>query len=431
MIASLALGFLLAPQTEPTVPEPNRMLTCPQTSVRYRAERIEDARAVGITFGVRVGTDHDPSGHEGLAHAVSSYLRLHFEHAERATLGLRSSVNRRGTLVRGVVASTEVDRCLEEFGALLAGSTIDPDLAERALAQARMLADDESSVLPGRMLYWRARRSLRAGHPAGRLAVGDERSLEALTPDVLERRLRAVFAPSNAFVVTVGVLDEAKLGELIAEHLGPREPATPLAVVTSAAGDPPEASSDYHRVDAPFVTAAIIAPTWGEADYLPFAIGMVALRTRATRVFGAYRRGESRARFPFVDFNYYAEPGVVVVNRRGRDGDPESLARQEVTGLLADVREHGFTLSEIRAAVQELQQAFMMPPYDDAMRAVLRQNPPALGLRAYTLALLEVFDWPENLPVLLAKVKVRDVNRVVKSAFATPAIHWFSVLPTE
>ena len=136
-----------------------------------------------------------------------------------------------------------------------------------------------------------------------------------------------------------------------------------------------------------------------------------------------------RARFDFVAFNYMDELGVVMVNRRGRNGDSLDRVKAEIGGLLADLREHGATRGEIARATGEITQSLAIGPYGRSFTDVAVRNPNALHPRAWVLAMYDVFGWPADLTLLFKKTPVVAVGRALGEALAKDRVQWFALLP--
>lgn len=403
------------------------------SGIRYRSGTVPNGGHVCVVSGVRCGLDHDPPGRTGLARVVASWLRLRFDSDERTReLGISVRAIGPATCFAATVETEKVGAVLEAIAATLGGRVrVEPDLHARAVAQVKLRADDETKVLPGPMLFWRARRAMLVGDPRGRFGPGIPAELDAIEPAEVEEHLRRHFAPQHAFVVAVGGLDDARLGKLVDAAFAKREGADVVAPEPRIHDRAPaeDAETVHGRVDAPFVTAAIPALRVGDPGYAQFAIAMGVLRVRALRKFGSPRGGEIKARFDPVAFNYLDEPGVVLVNRRGQDGDSADRVRSEIKGLLADLRIHGAQMREVGQAAAEIARSLALPPFERKFNEFAVKQPRALYPRAWVMAMYEVFGWPADLATVFTKTSARSIPPALSAALAKDRVRWFALLP--
>ncbi len=433
MIALFALPLVLACQ-EPEATEPFtplEFLTEESTGTRYYSAFVEGASHVCLVAGVKFGFDHDPAGRTGLARTVATTLRIHFAQAPRRELGVAVRTIGPGTVMAATVPADAARRVLGEFAEVLDGDfAVSDDLAARAVSQVKLRCDDETELLPGPVLYWRARRAMLVGDPRGRQAPGIPGELETLSAAEIEATIERHFAPAHAFVTAVGATDDVTLATDIATTFSPPRDGTVAAdPMSHDTAKPTEDITEHGLVDAPFVSAALRAKSWGDPGYLPFVVAMGIVRARAARSFQPFRGGEAKARFEFVNYSYLDEPGVVMINRRGRNGDSVERVQQEIRGLLADLREHGATSTEIGYAIHEVSQSLSLPPYGSNFARIAARSPQALYPRAWVLALYEVFEWPADLPQLFSKTTVGQVSKEFETALAVDRVRWFALRP--
>ncbi len=174
---------------------------------RLRCDSVAGSDYVSFVFGVAVGTDDDPPGQTGLAEVVQQLLRLELPPIEK---GQPVEVRVLGptTLIGANVEKERAGDFLAFLKRLLNGTVgTDPDLVARAKGKALLRADTETAELPGRVLYWRARRLLLEGEPGGRDGAGVPVQIEALEPEQIVGWVHRYFTPDNAFLVVLGASD--------------------------------------------------------------------------------------------------------------------------------------------------------------------------------------------------------------------------------
>jgi hypothetical protein len=209
---------------------------------------------------------------------------------------------------------------------------------------------------------------------------------------------------------------------------------TKIEKLPRSAGAPPAAIHDsaptlaaeapHDRVDGPYVTAAWRALQPTDADYLPFVVGMLAMRSQAHLEFGRFRGMEWKAMFPFVAFEYWKGDTLVRVNRRGPNGSTIAATRSEIEQLLRRIRRTGIRRSALDPARLEVANTLAVPPYASAAG-------PYLSVRARYLATALCLQWPMDAAERVGKVALDDVNRVLRERLDPERIRWFGLRPTK
>lgn len=401
--------------------------------LRYHVTEVPTSAHVAVVLGFGVGVEHDPAATPGLTRAAADALRLHFEQPDLAPLRLGVRVARRTTFVTCVVETAQLDRLQPLLQQMVEGTLgLEDDVLQRAIARTRLRADDETTVLPGPILAARARAQLLAGTPGARPDAGSPDALDAVDPAALRRWLGGAFTSDRAFLVAVGGVNEADSAALFAgwRWQGEAERIEDLAPVTAAAAQPAAAHTEHHLVDAPFVTAALPVPSWGEPRFLESWIVLDAIRARAARVFLRYRGGEAQARFPFVGFDDLDAPPLMLINRRGETKNDIDQVMAEVRGLLADLREHGLVMQEVGQSTRRIAAGFAVPPFEAARMQSLAENPRLLLSRAYVIAAYHVNEWPRGLSALVLQASLRNVQLQTRELLAKDRVQVFSLRPT-
>ncbi len=391
----------------------------------HKVLALPSAKEVAVVLAVGCGYEHDPERATGLARALATMLRLQETGDDR----LQVRTVGRATLLGGVFAPERLPEKLARFATLLTGRLpAAEEAAVVAIARARLEADDDTEIVPGPVLEMRARRVLLAGTPGGRQVLGVPAQMN-FTPEQLAARFAAAWRPDNAHLVVLGAVDEGRVREAIAKHFGPLERggAPPARCVHDPLPPPPE-EAPLARLDAPFVSAGLVGPRCGEPDWLPFLIAAEVLRVRALQAFREPRGGELQARFAPLAFDYWDGGTLVLVNRRGRNGDAAAEPRSEIRALLARFHGEGPRPEELAQATLSVARALWLPPYGDA-EPLLAKEPRLLLGRAVTLAMARVEGWPADTNHLTGRIRAPEVMDVIARRFQPAAWRWFVLLP--
>jgi hypothetical protein len=422
LLCACALSAAVSPQDAVRPGEPLRFETVGTGGGRYRIDPIPGAGQVSVWLTLGLGSDHDPAGQPGLARVVGEVLRGELP-AATPQRPVEVLVTDRATMVGVLLEPAELGPLLDAVGRWLEGRlALDDDGLAKAAGRALLRADDEAAVLPGPMLRERAEAILFAGEPIARPAAGQAERIRALGAAAIRAGFARACHPSRASLVLVGAVaaDDGELRGALARALAPAErPAAacpPVAAADEEVGGPAETLSA--RVDAPFVAVGLAAPRWGEADYLPFLVGMEVLRARAAGTFQALRGGEVRAEFPPVGYDFLRMPRAAFVGRRGRDGDPVEAPAAEIESLLAGLRAGGAELPEIQSARAILLGTLDLPPLRPELREVVERHPVVLHQRGYVVACYGLHGWPADLRQAVGSVPHAEVDRLLARVLA-------------
>lgn len=400
--------------------------------LRARCVSVPDARGACVLLGVRVGHDHDPPGCTGLAEVVGDWLRLTQESLpppQRWTVSVHGTL----TLVSLLLDDgrpESVRGALQRCAALLAGELpLTDDLAARARAAAALRADDALEVFPGPQLAARARRLLLRGEPAGRQIEGIAAELAAVDRARLESWARAHVGPGNALAVVFAPAAEAALAADVRATLGAIDRRVAAAAVTTHdALPPPPAETSSERVAAPYGGYALLAPAVGDERHLAFLVAMDVLARHAWAAFRDPRGGESQGRASPFSFRFHEGERVVLLVRRGRDGDPAAAVRAELDRFLDRIARASVALEEVAVAAGNVARILGFPPYDEIVAAQLRQ-PAGMFARARLLLFGEVLGWSSDLSDRIGRLPVGFVQRVLAESVAGDRRLWVSLSP--
>ncbi|MCR9248232.1 MAG: hypothetical protein NXI31_24655 [bacterium] len=302
------------------------------------------------------GVDDDAPGESGVARVLA---RLRLQRARAAVPEAGRSGSLVGADVSILFVSVPQDRW--PLGAAFVRALFDDELPlttdEIALATARvaLAVDDAEWLYPGWVLQSRARRALLTGS-AQRGLHGDARSVQQVTPARVRELLgRACGVEHAVFGAVPAAVRELRLPGRPPQGAPPRRAVEPAKSVREPSGSAPGSPTiaKHSRVNGPFVAVAARAP--GPAEHAAFAVGVEVARARArrrlpNRLFEAHRF----ARAPLVGWSWLDADAIVVLTRRGHDGDEPEQAFAELDALLADLRERPPSARELEKARRTL-----------------------------------------------------------------------------
>ncbi|MEO2237582.1 MAG: hypothetical protein ABGW95_05020, partial [Candidatus Poseidoniia archaeon] len=385
---------------------------------------VAEAAEVSIAPALPVGWQHDPKGRTGCAEVMRWLLTVAQKDVPESQR-LKVAVRPRMTLLwHSGPRRDAVDRLAFVEKVLAGRIDVTPDDLAVALGRARLESDDHSWLFPGSVIRQKAWREVWRGQPGGRQSLGIASEIASLDAVALQNRLRQHYGCTEAALVVIGnpAAKEWQAFRTKLEKLLRTAGAPPLVIHDTA--PTLEAEAPHDRIDGPFVTAAwhTLSPT--AADYLPFVVGMLALRTEASREFGGYRGMEWRALFPFVSFEYWKDDSLVRVNRRGLNGSTVADTRAEIEQFLRRIRRAGLRRGALDAARIEVANTVAVPPYASAAG-------PYLSVRARYVATALCLEWPMDAAERVGKVELAEVNRVLREHLAPDRVHWFALRPAK
>lgn len=400
-----------------------------RNGLQVRFVPVAGSGAVCLALALRVGAEHDPAGRTGLAQVLAEALRLREEGVPEPQR-VRVVVRDAATMAGLIVPSADLEAGLARLRPWLAGDPgFDADLVARAVARAKLRADDATRIFPGPMLYSMARRALLRGTPQGRQSVGIPGEMDRIDAAFLRDWADRCLRPRHAVLVVLGDVSEKAMraavdGALASLPRGDRE--APPPTVYDPLGEVP-ASLVHDRLEAPYVAAAWRAPAAGDPHWAAFVVAMTVLGGRAALAFHQPRGREAAARARPFFFPWLEGGRVVMMIRRARDGEGPERARAELEDFLDAARRFGPDPAEVARAAAAVALEVTPPPYPEALVRPMRRHPQALYGPALTLAMGQVLGRPGDLPDRIGSLPAVAVRRALVEAVRSPL--WLVLVP--
>lgn len=430
VVLYLSLSLVVAQEQDPVGPPARSALgfdTLP-SGMRAAVVPITGSNHVALTALLPVGGAHDPADRTGFAAVMEAVLQLQQEEQpeqDRLTVEMRE----RTTVFSGVFPAERLPAVLRNLNGMLGEQKPSDGALQRAKARTLLEIDDATHVYPGPILRWRAQQVVFTGTALGRPMIGIPAEVEAITTEEVAQRTRAHYAPGQVVLAVVGAPAETAARGAIAEVFAGARRGEPAAMVSVPPTTEIVAETVHDRVDAPFVTLAFSTPSESLTDDLPFVIALQIVNARAARAFGEPRQGEMQARFRYMFGSFWEGSRLVLLNRRGRNGDELQAPRSEIEALLFGIRDRGLSTDEISAAAVSVGHMLMLPPYPEDLQKNLRTQPRLLQSRAFVLATAELLGWPGDLPNRVGAVLVGDVQKALMQVYNPARWHWLALVP--
>jgi hypothetical protein len=119
---------------------------------------------------------------------------------------------------------------------------------------------------------------------------------------------------------------------------------------------------------------------------------------------------------------------LLIVNRRGFNGDEPDRTRGELRAFLQRLRTEPPAPEEIGQAAVNLARTYWLPPYSGGEDA-LRESPVLLFSRAATLAAAWSHSWPADFGRLVQNVDVATVRKLAVEMIAPERLAWATLVP--
>ncbi len=398
--------------------------------LRYRTVDVPGSRHEFLALVLEVGREHDPRGSTGMAEVVGAALTLAQE-GETEQRRFKVVVKEGFTLLWIIAPVGEVEGRLQFLVELLDGSLqLDDDLLRRARAIAALRADDDSMIFPGPILRQRAQRVLLAGTAGGRQSLGIPAEITAISIAQIRARIRDSYRSGAAILGLLGGMNDDQLAgcldALVSIPAG--DGPAPMPIIYDPLGRPEETTTAAN-VDGPYVSAVMRAPEQTSDEFLPFLLAMEILRTRASRVFAAFRGAELQARFPFVAHNLMDGDRLTLINRRGENHSSLGDVQAEMTMFLEVLRSNPISEGDVSRAAETVVLQLALPPYEAPVLGPMVQQPGLLMPRALAMCTYELWNWPTDLRARIRAVSRDAVQRALNEYCDPERLRWFALVP--
>lgn len=261
---------------------------------------VPGASAVSVTWGFRVGLDHDPVERPGLASLLAEVAftapagdvpeRTRDEMESIRPQGWSLRVNRRQTLFTEAATTAQLPGVLHEVAARMRGVTVTDSCLRHALATVRRLLGEKYFGAPEQMLYWQVREYARGLDRGDVVALAAAKGIANETPASVGRALARAYVPANGVLALAGDLSTLDLHAFLASEFGALPAGERLPDPPPAALDSVTVLIERPEVAAPTGALGIIAPALTDTLSPSFYLAMLVLGTQAKQSWGSPSR---------------------------------------------------------------------------------------------------------------------------------------------
>jgi zinc protease len=388
-----------------------------ENGVVVLASELRTTPSVTILVGVRAGAYYDPPGREGTAALVARVLDRGTEnHSEVAIAdeldgrgaSLSVMAGRHQLMVSATCLSEDFDTIFGLVADIVRRPLFEPHEVEtrRAELLTAILQDEDD---PGAVAVDVLMSRLYPDHPYGRRPRGTQKTVEHITREDLVAFHRTWFTPEGTTIVVVGDVEPDVIvrgaSDLFASWAAPRLLAPPLKPIASTPDRQCEIVSMMNKAQTDiaygFVGLRRSDPEYYAGWVMNNALGQYAL---GGRLGDSIRERQGMAYYVYSTLDASLAEGPLMI-RAGVGGPDVDRTIASIDRELTAIRNEGFTANELDESKSYL------------VGSIPRQLETNAGIAGFLLSAefhgLGI-DHDQQLPQLIAKVSLDEVNRVAK-----------------
>ncbi len=305
---------------------------------------IQGANDVALLVLYKIGGDHDPEGHSGLAHLVEHvYItapagaepaRTADDFFRRHPSGCNAQTGDRYTVFATVFPRGQLENELAEASARMSDLRVSSGDLDRELPR---LLDEVANMfgrIPALAAVNNARELVRPSPRGGRKG-GLPDHIRSITLDEVRSHWKRYYKPANAIVIVAGAVDEGEARRAVTAHFA----GIPAGELVPAAGEPGPTRAGTIRELAvrplqpqaePAACLAYGAPAPGSESYAPFLV--IVGRLFAASGQSGRQPGRTTIYYPLLE-----DPGVLGLSAAPQPGEPGMQTVTRLEKLVADV----------------------------------------------------------------------------------------------
>lgn len=357
------------------------------------ARHVPRARAVSVTWGYRIGLNHDPADQPGWTSLLAEVAftapagdvpeRTRDEMASQRPLGWSLRVNRRQSLFTETATPGQLPGVLHQIARRMRGVTVTPASLRRSIATVREALEEKSRGVTEAALYWQVREHARGTGPDDLARLAGARALERVKPEAVRSALARAYVPANGVLALAGDFSGLDLHAILAAQFGGLpageplpEPAVPHLTATTALVERPGLAGAVAVV-------GLFAPALTDSMHPGFYMAMLLLGTQAKQLWGPPPPPlETRFQYALLD-----DPGLVRFYpplQPGDEADPQGPSARLDT-LVIETADTQFAAETFAALGQNV--AWLLGgPLPPGLLGTMRDDPAALNVLGATTA---------------------------------------------
>ncbi|MEJ2069042.1 MAG: pitrilysin family protein [Syntrophobacterales bacterium] len=395
----------------PQKPQPEVLRSTLDNGLRVVIVPNNLAPAATLVVNYLVGSNEDPPGFPGTAHALEHMMF-------RGSPGLSANQLAELTASMGGMFNADTQQAITQYFITVPSADLDVALHIEAIRMSGVLdseklwsqergaieqevAQDLSS--PEYVMYTKLLADLFKGTPYAHDALGTKPSFDRTTGALLKKFYDTWYVPNNAILVIAGQVDPHRTLATVKKLFGPI-PKKELPSKTSIHLEPVTPEKISLKTDSPYglVLVAFRTPGFDSPDYAACRVLRGVLNNQRGNLYDLAASGQALTTGFALDTLPQAGLGYALA-AFPKDGDAQALL-QQVKTVLANYVKQGFPADLVTAARN-----------GERARAEFQKNSVSGLALAWSRALaLEGRHSPEDDVKAVAQVTVAEVNRVAR-----------------
>ncbi len=357
------------------------------------ARDVPGTRAISISWGYRIGLDHDPADRPLLASLLAEVAftasagdtpeRTRGEMESLRPQGWSLRVTQRQTLFNETGTTSQFPGMLHQVAMRMRGVTVTDEDLRSSLATVHRMVREKYSGTADQMLYWQVREYARGLDKDAIAALTAAKGLDRETPASVQQAIARAYVPANGVLALAGDLSGLDLHSIVATEFGDLPAGDRPPAIQAPRLDSVTVVLKQPGVDAPVAVLGLMAPALSDTLHPSFFMATLLLGGQAKLDWGPPTRPlVTRFQYSLLD-----DPGFARLYPPPdpqQAADPRGLAailRQTITDLL-----DGAIPREIYDNIRHNLLWMMGGPMPQALVDGVRQDPAALIVLCTSLA---------------------------------------------
>jgi predicted Zn-dependent peptidase len=255
------------------------------------ARDVPGTRVISISWGYRIGLDHDPADRPGLATLLAEVAftapagdtpeRTREEMESLRPQGWNLRVSRRQSLFNETATTSQFPGVLLQIAGRMRGVMVtDADL-HGALVTVHRTLEERYSGTADQTLYWHVREYARGLDQAAIAALAAAKGLDRETPASVQQAIARAYVPANGVLVLAGDLSGLDLRSIIASEFGALPAGDRLAAPPAPRFDSVTVVLQQPGLDAPVAVIGLMAPALSDTLHPSFHMALLVLGGQA------------------------------------------------------------------------------------------------------------------------------------------------------
>lgn len=248
---------------------------------------VPGTRAISITWGYRIGLDHDPADRPGLASLLAEVAftapagdtpeRTRDEMESLRPQGWDLRVTPHQTLFTETATTSQFPGVLHQIAGRMGGVTVTDDELRGALVTVRRMLEEKYSGATGQMLYWQVREYARGLDHGTIAALVAAKGLSRETPATVQQAIARAYVPANGVLVLAGDISGLDLRSIVASEFAALPAGDRLIAPPAIRPDSVRVVLKQPGVDAPVGVVGLMAPALSDTLHPSFYMAMLLL----------------------------------------------------------------------------------------------------------------------------------------------------------